>query len=172
MRYWWSIGLGTWFKYSRSAYVFWFFCKDFYSKNSIDFWIYSKKFKSNQSIVTKGQQLKIVQHWCHQFDDGNILVTRFEMFVTGRRHHWGRCHQYFGTNIILSPWMIGPDRTGPNNYKNILSCQEKKIQKNYEKWSIWKAWRKRRTEKKKSKNKNSCQDQFMILIRWCAKPIR
>ena len=59
MRYWWSIGLGAWFKYSRPAYVFWFFCEDFYSKNSIDFWIYSKKFKSNQSIVAKGQQLKI-----------------------------------------------------------------------------------------------------------------
>ena len=96
MRYWWSIGLGAWFKYSRPAYVFWFFCKDFYSKNSIDFWIYSKKFKSNQPIVTKGQPLKIVQHWCHQFDDGFFLVTRFEMFVIGR------CHQYFGTNNIVT----------------------------------------------------------------------
>lgn len=57
---------------------------------------------------------------------------------------------------------------------DILSCQEKKIQKNYEKWPFWKTWRQRtkRTETKKSENKNSCQDQFRILIRSWDYPIR
>ena len=60
------------------------------------------------------------------------------------------------------------------SYENNLSCQEKKIQKIFEKWPIWKTLRQRRkrTEAKKSKNKNSCQDQFRILICWGDQPIR
>ena len=61
IRYWRSIGISAWFKYTRLTYVFWFFCKNFRSKNSISSWIHSKKYKSNQSIVTKGPQLKILE---------------------------------------------------------------------------------------------------------------
>ena len=61
IRYWRSIGISAWFKYTRSAYVFWLVCKNFRSKNSFSFWIHPKKYKSNQSIVTKGPQLKILE---------------------------------------------------------------------------------------------------------------